>query len=183
MSESYIVIYPKNPILANPQKELVILGLKESGFLASEDVTWESPDKTEKIIFNRPGFHFRKYYGSEEVTGDLEKGIIEFRQFDKIEIEVFAPGEFNVVNPETGTELGDEWGYEVGKFLEDNSHQWTDPENNKSYYFFELNNEKEIALGKHFLIVDNIDGEPNEKLMELMKNITGFEYDWMWRKI
>lgn len=187
MSRSYIAIFPSNPLTPNPDRQLVINKLKEHGFLDERDYEWKNPETGLIEIYYRPGVRYIEFYDLFEnlqinIQEDLRKTLIDFKEHDKIEIEVYAPGEFVVTNPETGSVLGENWSDELGQFLDNYNHKWTDPLNNKQYYFFELQC-NDIALGQHFLTIEEGLGEPNSKLLKLLQNITGQEYKWIWTKI
>ncbi len=187
MSRSYIAIFPRNPLTANPNKQLVINRLKENGFLDERDYEWKNPETELIVTYYRPGIKYQEFYDLFEnskinIQEDLKQTLIDFKEHDKIEVEVYAPGEFFVTNPETGSALGEDWSDELGQFLDNNNHKWTDPLNNKQYYFFELQC-SDIGLGQHFLTIEEGLGEPNSKLLKLLHNITGQEYKWIWTKL
>lgn len=177
---SYIAIFPCNPLTANPNKQFVINKLKENGFLNDCDYEWKNPETELTEIYYRPGKKYQEFYDlfktSEiNIQEDLKQTLIDFKEHDKIEVEVYAPGEFDVTNPETGSVLGEDWSNELGEFLDNYNHKWTDPLNKKQYYFFELKC-SDIGLGRHFITIEDGLGEPNSKLMKLLHNITGQEF-------
>ena len=186
MSTSYIAIFPKNPLLSNPKKIEVIHKLKEIGFIHEIDFEWLNPENGIEERYFRPGSTFLEYFNlfanAEINEQKLQNVLINYKEHDKIEAEFYAEGDFLIFNQQTGSILETSWSDELGEFLEDNNHKWTDPLDKKEYYFFELEC-TDLGLGKHFLTIEDGFGEPNIKLMELMKIITGNEYKWMWSKI
>lgn len=186
MSRSYIAIFPCNPLIPNPDKQLVVNKLKENKFLNDRDYNWKNPETGSIEIYYRPGVKYQDFFnlsenGKTDTQKDLKQALISFKEHDKIEVEIYTHAEFVVMNPETGSSLDEEWSYELGSFLENYNHKWTDPLNNKQYYFFELEC-SDIGLGRHFITIDDGGGEPNSNLMELLHTITGLEYKWMWVK-
>lgn len=186
MSRSYIVIYPANPLLPKPNKDFVINQLKSAGFLAQENMEWLNPKTNEMETYFRPGINYIRYVDFNENINEIEEKLkntlIEYKEYDEIEAEFYASGKFQVINPITGTNIGEEWGNELGDFLEDNNHQYLDPVDNRLYYFFELEC-NDIALGKYFITIEDGWGEPNQYLLDLMEQITEQKHKWMWAKI
>jgi hypothetical protein len=187
MSRSYIAICPCNPLLPNTDIQSIVKQLKEAGFIDHQDYQLNNPETNETEVFYKPGNNYLEFYELDaDVKTDigelLKHAVIEFKVHDKIEVEVFPSGEFEVTNPVTGSLLEEDWSEELGEFLEDNDHQWVDPENGKPYYFFELKCD-DIALGRQFITIEDGWGEPNEKLMQLLKTITGQDYRWIWAGI
>jgi acetyltransferase-like isoleucine patch superfamily enzyme len=187
MSTSYIAIFPRNPLLPNPERQTVISELKKAGFIHDLNYEWTDPETKQVQEFYRPGPGYEMYCDLYTETGidirsKVPDALIEYKEHGNIEGEFCATGDFIVTNPETGSTLGDDWSSELGLFFENNDHKWTDPANNKEYYFFELEC-PDIGLGRHFITIEDGWGEPNENLMKLLEKITGQEYKWMWVKI
>lgn len=131
MSTSYIAIFPKNPLLPNPNKLEVIHKLKGDGFIHVNDYEWKNPETGVMEIFYRPGRTFLEYFNlfanAEINEQKLQKVLINYKEYDKIEAEFYAEGDFAIFNPYTGSMLETSWSDELGEFLDDNNHKWTRP--------------------------------------------------------
>lgn len=182
MSTSYIAVFPANPLLPVPDKELVIRKLKEKNILAAEDFEWKDPETNDVQVFYRAGTNYADYFETDmdDATRDkwIPKEVIDFRQHENIQPEFYTFGKFELYNPVTGTDLSADWAEVLSEFLGDNTSRWTDPADGKPYFIFELES-RNIGLGKYFLTFEEGIGNPNTALFDLLEEITGQRHKWI----
>ena len=180
------IFFPANPLLPHPSFDLVIPELIKHGLICETHSGQADQGNILELNYT-PGsgyFDFMNVPDDPKINLEaLQKdSFMFFTEHEKIEL-IGSNGvdEKNFFSPETGFDLGETWSDELDYFLADNHHQWIDPINKKRYYFFELiypHKFHHIAYGRHHITLIG-PGEPNEKLMELLENITGQRYKCM----
>ncbi len=187
MSSTYIHLFPKNPLLPLPDRDAVIEGLKQAGFLAPETIAHTHAVTGEASVFWRPGPDYMKYLDLDAGYGDVNQAIageiITYDQKDELGVQANPSGEFFICNPVTSSIMDEEdWPDELGQFMDDHTHQWIDPSDQKGYYFYELEC-ADIGISKYFITLEEGIGDPNDKLMGLLETLTGQPHRWIRTRI